>query len=44
MKLGDKHPVYGKLAAKGMLDGERYYWFVDRYGCVAMIPADQIDQ
>jgi hypothetical protein len=31
---------WGKVAAVGILNGERYYWFTDEGGNVSMIDAD----
>lgn len=27
----------------GTVEGERYYWFVDKYGSVAMMPAVTVE-
>ena len=35
---------WGKIEAIGITGGERYYWMVDKYGCVAMIPAFMVEQ
>jgi hypothetical protein len=34
---------WGKIAAVGFIGGERYYWMIDRYGTVAMMPADAVE-
>lgn len=36
------HRIYGRVAAVGILSGERYYWLVKR-GVVSMMPADVIE-
>lgn len=43
LRLGDVVDPYGKLVQIGWV-GERYYWFIDDEGTVAMMPADSIDQ
>ena len=30
---------WGRVTASGWTGGERYYWLVDKHGCVAMMPA-----
>jgi len=35
---------YGKVVAVGMIEGERYYWFVDKHGTVSMIPAVAVEK
>ena len=42
MFIGDKHRVYGKLAAIALLSGEKYYFFVKGRD-VSMIPANFIE-
>ena len=39
LRLGEWYAPWGKLAQIGCLDGERYYWFIDAFGTVSMIPA-----
>jgi hypothetical protein len=34
---------YGKIGAVGLLQGERYYWLIDKHGTVSMMPADVIE-
>lgn len=34
---------WGRIAAIGVTGGERYYWFVDKDGCVSMIPAFMVE-
>ena len=34
---------WGKISAIGIVSGERYYWTVDKYGGVAMMPADAVE-
>ena len=36
------HP-WGKVTMVRLLDGERYYWFVDYNGCVSMMPACAVE-
>lgn len=38
MRIGTKIKPYGTLIAIGFV-GERYYWFQDDNGAIAMIPA-----
>lgn len=38
LRLGTK-TVYGKIAAVGVREGERYYMIVDAQGCVTLMPA-----
>ena len=40
MNIGDIHEIYGKLAAKMILHGERYYMLINDEGDVALLPAD----
>lgn len=42
LQLGTK-TRWGKIAAVGFIGGERYYWMIDRYGTVAMMPADAVE-
>jgi len=37
-KIGDKHPLYGKVAAMGVREGEPYRMFIDKCGTVSLIP------
>ena len=39
LKLGDVIEPYGKLGMIQTIDGERYYFFEDKHGSVAMIDA-----
>lgn len=34
---------YGIIDAVGALSGERYYWMVDEYKCVSMMPASIVE-
>jgi hypothetical protein len=34
---------WGKITAVGITGGERYYWMVDKHGCVAMMPASVVE-
>ena len=43
LKLEEVHPVYGKVAMMGTMGGEPYYWFVDKHGSVAMMPASMFE-
>ncbi len=43
LKLGKTYKPYGKLAAIRYADGERYYFFVDKHGSFAMMPALMFD-
>ena len=36
--LGTK-TVWGEVVAVGVIQGERYYWMIDKHGTVGMIPA-----
>ena len=42
LPLGTK-TEYGKIEMIGFVGGERYYWMVDRFGCVSMIPAFMLE-
>ncbi len=44
LSLGDTAKPYGKVVAVGMIEGERYYWFVDKHGTVSMIPAVAVEK
>jgi len=44
LKLGTVVKPYGKVSAVGFISGERYYWFVDKYGSVAMMPASAVER
>lgn len=37
--LGTEIRIYGRVAAVGVIEGERYYWIVDGSQCVSMMPA-----
>jgi hypothetical protein len=46
LQLGRKVKGYGKVAAVGTINGERYYWLVDcreGMGAVAMLPASVLE-
>lgn len=43
LRLGQRVSPYGKVAAVGTTGGERYYWFVDKWHCVSMIPANCVE-
>lgn len=34
---------WGTIEMIGLTGGERYYWMVDKDGCVAMIPAFMVE-
>lgn len=34
---------WGKIIAVGYV-GERYYWMIDKYGVVSMMPADVVEE
>lgn len=36
--LGDT-TYWGEIVAIGFMNGERYYWMIDKRGVVSMIPA-----
>ena len=42
LALGTVVKPYGKVAAVGIIDGERYYWIVGQ-GVSAMMPASEIE-
>ena len=35
---------YGEIVMVGCLQGERYYWMIDHFGVVSMIPDCALDQ
>lgn len=35
---------WGKAVMVRTIEGERYYWFVDKHGTVAMIPAFMVEE
>lgn len=50
--MGERKPLFigqivkpwGRVAAVGMIGGERYYWLVDlRTKAVSMMPADTVE-
>jgi len=41
--LGTK-TKWGTIEAVGLTGGERYYWMVDKFGGVAMIPAFMVEE
>lgn len=43
LDIGTEVKPYGKVAAVGTTMGERYYWFVDEQGAVAMMPAIAVE-
>ena len=38
IRLGTK-TQFGIIAMIGCIEGERYYWMIDRHGVVSMMPA-----
>jgi hypothetical protein len=30
--------AYGRIETIGFIGGERYYWMIDKHGCVSMMP------
>ena len=42
-RIGARLSPYGKIVAIGSLSGERYYWFIDEHGAVAMLPAAVVE-
>lgn len=44
LKIGAVVKPYGKIAAIGWLQGERYYWLIDKYGTVSMMPAFVVEK
>ena len=42
LELGKVYRPYGKLGAVALLQGERYYFFVDK-GTVSMMPACSVE-
>ena len=43
LPVGRRVEPYGKIAAVGSIEGERYYWFVEGNG-VSMMPAFMIGE
>lgn len=41
--IGSIHPVYGECTMMGVIKGEAIRWFVDKHGCVTMIPLDVLN-
>ena len=35
---------WGKVVAIKLIDGERYYFMIDKYKTVSMIPADVVEE
>lgn len=44
LAIGTVVKPYGKIAAVGILSGERYYWLIDKQKTVSMMPADEIER
>ena len=42
--IGKEYEPYGTLSMIRTIDGERYYWFVDEDGSIAMLPADIFEE
>lgn len=51
MELTERHPIiplgtktqWGTIEAVGITGGERYYWMVDKFKSVSMIPAFMVE-
>jgi hypothetical protein len=39
----DSQTQWGRVAARGCISGERYYWFIDKTGTVSMLPAVTVE-
>lgn len=35
---------FGKIGMVGFTGGERYYWMIDKRGCVSMMPACVVEK
>lgn len=44
LMLGTEVKPYGKIGAIGSIQGERYYWFENDDGSVAMMPATIVEK
>ena len=42
LTLGTVIEPWGKLVAVGFV-GERYYWFISKYGVITMLPASVVE-
>lgn len=42
--IGTAVRPYGSVQAVGLIQGERYYWLIDKQGIVSMMPADDIER
>jgi hypothetical protein len=40
----DQNTRWGKVVGIGIRAGERYYFFLDKYGMVALIPASIVEE
>lgn len=43
LKINSK-TKWGKIKAIGFISGERYYWMIDKYGCISMMPACVVEK
>jgi hypothetical protein len=43
LRIGEWYAPWGKLVMVGSLQGERYYWFVDAFGSISMMPACAVE-
>lgn len=43
VELDKTYPPFGKVAALGVIGGERYCWLIDKHDCVTMIPCEVIE-
>jgi hypothetical protein len=44
LSLGTFVMPWGKVAAVGFIEGERYYWLTSHDGDVSMMPADVVEE
>jgi hypothetical protein len=42
-RIGEIVLPFGVIGAVGCIQGERYYWLVDKHGSVSMMPADVVE-
>ena len=43
MLLLETKTKYGTISAIACIEGERYYFLIDRFGTVSMLPADVLE-
>ena len=41
--LDDVHPTYGKVCMMAVQDGEALRFFIDKLGCISLIPLDVLN-